>query len=50
MNSDWLDVLDGVVIGLTAMLGVLAIVLAAPTVIYYMFLGIYNFWSMVGVF
>lgn len=47
--SDWLDILDGIAVGLASMFAVLAIVFVAPAIIYCVFAGLYQFWQMVGV-
>ena len=47
--SDWLDILDGVAVGLISMFAAMAIVFVAPVVIYYAFAGLYAVWQFVGV-
>ena len=47
--SDWLDILDGIAVGLTSMFAALAIVFVTPWVLYVLFAGAYSFWQMVGV-
>ena len=47
--NDWLDILDGIAVGLAFMFACAAIVFVAPVVIYYAFAGLYAVWQMVGV-